>query len=112
MGIGKRHFNSGIRGSVQLLNKWRRDPAESNALGHLTLPFPLMDGIQALGKTDHVALRVTNFEIALAPFGIHWGARVQSLCLEVLVQRIDASYPKDHTRPTVARALRSMAQID
>src|SRR5262245_55094470 len=76
------------------------------------MPFLLRDGIQELCKTDHVALRVANFEISFPPFGIHWGARVQSLCLEVLVQRIDASYPKDHTRPAVARALRSMAQID
>src|SRR5262245_19158766 len=80
--------------------------------GHLIRPCPLMDGIQVLCKTDHIALRVTNFEIALAPLGIHWGARVQSLGLEVLVQRIDALYPEDYTRPAVARTLRSMAQID
>src|SRR5882724_1079648 len=32
MGIGKRHSGSGIRGSVLLPNRWRRDPPESNAL--------------------------------------------------------------------------------
>ena len=82
------------------------------ALKRIRLTTPslgLMDGIQELCKTDHVALRVTNFEISLAPFGVLWGARVKALRPEVLVQSIDASYPEDHTRPAVARALRSMA---
>src|SRR4029434_5095590 len=71
-----------------------------------------MDGLQELCKTYHVALRVTNFEKALDPFGILRGARVQSLRPEVLVQSIDALYPQDHTRPAVARALRRVAQVD
>src|SRR5712691_3160997 len=68
--------------------------------------------LRELCKTYHVAIRVTNFEIALAPFGILWDARVQSLRPEVLVQSIYASDSEDHTRPAVARALRSMAQVD
>ena len=71
-----------------------------------------MDGLQELCKTYHLALRVTNFEKALAPFGILRGAWVQSLHPEVLVQSIYALYPKDHTRPAVARALRRTAQVD
>jgi hypothetical protein len=30
----------------------------------------------------------------------------------VLVQSIDTLYAEDHTRPAVARALRSVAQVD
>ena len=71
-----------------------------------------MDGIQELCKTYHVALRVTNFEIALATLGILRVAWVKSLRPEVLVQSIYALYPKDHTSPAVARALRSVAQVD
>jgi len=32
MGIGKRHSENGIRGSVLSLRRWQRDPPESNAL--------------------------------------------------------------------------------
>ena len=71
-----------------------------------------MDGLQELCKTDHVALRVANFAKALAPFGILRSARVKALRPEVLVQSIDTLYPQDHTRPAVARALRSVAQVD
>src|SRR4029450_11451179 len=71
-----------------------------------------MDGLQELCKTDNIALRVTNFEKALAPFGILRGARVQSLRPEVLVQSIDALYPQDHARPGVAGALRGGAQVE
>ena len=66
-------------------------------------------------KTYHIAIRVANFAIALAPFGILWGARVQSLRPEVLGQSIDALYSEDHTRPAVARALPfilSSARVD
>jgi hypothetical protein len=75
-------------------------------------PNSLMDSIQEICKTYHDAIRVTNFAIALAPFGVLWGARVKALRPEVLVQSIDALYAKDHTRPAVARALRSVAQVD
>jgi len=72
--------------------------------------FPLIDDLQESSTTYHVAIRAAHFEVALAPCGIPWGARVQSLRPEVLGQRIDASYPEDHTRPTVARALRMVVK--
>ena len=71
-----------------------------------------MDSIQEICKTYHDAIRVTNFAISLAPFGILRSARVKALRPEVLVQSIDALYAEDHTRPAVARALRSVAQVD
>ena len=51
-----------------------------------------MGSIQEICKTYHDAVRVTNFAISLAPFGILRSARVKALRPEVLVQSIDALY--------------------
>ena len=63
-------------------------------------PNSLMDSIQEICKTYHDAIRVTNFAISLAPFGILRGARVKALRPEVLVQSIDALYAEDPHAPS------------